>query len=353
MAASFDSLNTLIAHGFDTVIDARSPAEFTIDHIPGAINLPVLSNQERASVGTIYKQVSPFDAKKTGAALLAQNVARHLQGPLADYDGAWQPLVYCWRGGQRSGAFATILQQVGWRAQVLEGGYQTYRRLVSAAMHTTALAHKLIVLDGNTGTAKTALLHLLAARGHQMVDLEGLAAHRGSVFGAVDQAQPSQKAFEGALAGAFAGLDANRPVLVEAESSKIGRVLIPPSVWQAMKIAPRISVTAPLCERAAYLVGTYTNITRDPAVLQDRLAGLVAHQGRAQVDEWQAMAACGDMEPLAQGLMQAHYDPSYTRSRSKHAAVSMGVVHSDSLADAGLSKTVDRLEELLAASVPV
>ena len=122
---------------------------------------------------------------------------------MADKPGGWQPLVYCWRGGQRSGSFASILSQIGWRAQTIEGGYRSYRRLVVQAMHEEALPHRLILLDGNTGTAKTELLALLAARGAQVVDLEHLAAHRGSLFGGVEQPQPSQKAFEGALARAW------------------------------------------------------------------------------------------------------------------------------------------------------
>src|SRR6056297_789826 len=116
----------LQALSFDTIIDVRSPSEFAEDHMHGAINLPVLSDAERAQVGTIYVQQDAFLARKIGAALVSRNAASHLEGPLADMGGGWRPLVYCWRGGQRSGAFATILDQVGWRVQVLEGGYQTY-----------------------------------------------------------------------------------------------------------------------------------------------------------------------------------------------------------------------------------
>ena len=235
MPLTFDSLSAIHAAPFDTLIDVRSPAEYAEDHIPGAISLPVLSDAERARVGTIYTQQSAFRARKIGAALVARNAAKHIEGPLADHDGGWRPLVYCWRGGQRSGSFASILAQIGWRAETVAGGYRTYRRLVVRAMHEAPLPHRLVLLDGNTGTAKTELLGLLAARGVQVVDLEGLAAHRGSLFGAVARAQPSQKAFEGALAAAFDSLDTARPVVVEAESSKVGEVLVPPSVWAAKR----------------------------------------------------------------------------------------------------------------------
>jgi tRNA 2-selenouridine synthase len=347
MALGFDSLAAIYAHGYDALIDVRSPAEFAEDHIPGAISLPVLSNAERAHVGTIYTQQSAFGARKIGAAIVARNAAAHLDGPLAEFEGGWRPLVYCWRGGQRSGSFASILKQVGWRAETIEGGYRTYRRLVSAAMYDQPLAHRLIVLEGNTGTAKTELLHLLAARGVQMVDLEGLAAHRGSVFGAVARPQPSQKAFEGALAAQFQALDPARPVLVEAESSKVGNLLIPPTVWKAMKDARRMRIDAPIEARAAYLTRAYADISANAEALNQTLAALIPHQGRDRVEHWQALAQSGDLTALAQELMELHYDPSYGRVRERRGAQELGVVRSGSLTPKGLQTTADRLIGLL------
>ncbi len=203
MAKTFETLQAFCDAGFDTVIDVRAPSEFAEDHIPGAISLPVLSDAERADVGTIYVQDSPFKARKLGAALVARNAADHICGPLADKDGSWRPLVYCWRGGQRSNSFASILSQIGWRTEVVDGGYRTYRRLVVDLMHKSTLPHALILLDGNTGTAKTDLLLRLGQLGVQIIDLEGLAAHRGSLFGAVAGGQPSQKMFESRLAAAI------------------------------------------------------------------------------------------------------------------------------------------------------
>ncbi|MBT8477242.1 MAG: tRNA 2-selenouridine(34) synthase MnmH, partial [Alphaproteobacteria bacterium] len=264
MPVTLTSLSDLAALQADTVIDVRSSAEFAEDHLPGAINLPVLSDAERAEVGTIYVQDSAFRARRIGAALVAANAARHLQGPLADKDGSWQPLVYCWRGGQRSASFAAILTQVGWRTQVLTGGYRSYRRIVAQALYDDDWPTPLTLLDGNTGTAKTELLHLLAARGVQTLDLEGLARHRGSIFGPVAEAQPSQKAFESAIAGQLAGFDPARPVVIEAESSKIGDLLVPPSLWKAMAVAPRIEVAAPLGARAEYLTRAYADLEAAP-----------------------------------------------------------------------------------------
>ena len=343
MPQKFATLSALRAHGFDTLIDVRSPTEYAEDHVPGAISLPVLSDDERATVGTIYTQEAPFKARKIGAALVARNAALHIEGPLEGKDGAWRPLVYCWRGGQRSGSFTSILQQIGWRADVIDGGYRSYRRLVVAAMHDTALPHRLILIDGNTGTAKTEILHRLAARGTQIVDLEGLAAHRGSVFGPVTTPQPSQKAFEGALADAFDRLDPAVPVVVEAESSKIGNVAIPPSVWAAMRAGPRLFLGAPLAARARYLTTAYADMVDDPAVLQHTLGLLIPFHGHDQIDAWREMADSGQYELLAYQLMERHYDPRYTKSRSNRDGGIMDEIALNDLKSDDLNRATDAI----------
>ncbi|WP_172294054.1 tRNA 2-selenouridine(34) synthase MnmH [Pseudoruegeria sp. HB172150] len=345
MPLSFATLTEFYEAPFDTLIDVRSPAEYAEDHVPGAISLPALSNEERTRVGTIYTQESPFRARKIGAALVARNVAAHLEGPLAEKDGGWQPLVYCWRGGQRSGAFASILSQIGWRTQTVEGGYRTYRRLVAGMLHETALPHRLILLDGNTGSAKTEFLELLAVRGVQVVDLEGLAAHRGSLFGAVTGGQPSQKAFESALAEAFTRADPARPVVVEAESSKIGELLVPPSVWAAMRAAPAIRIVASLRARARYLARAYADITADRELLASTLDQLIPYQGRAQVEAWQAMAAVGDDVSLAGELMARHYDPRYEKWRSGHDREVLAEVEAGTLDGDDLERAADRIAD--------
>ena len=312
-----ESSAALLVHGYDTLIDVRSPSEFAEDHIPGAINLPVLSDAERARVGTIYVQDDAFLARKIGAALVARNSAAHIEGPLAGKQGGWRPLAYCWRGGQRSGSFVSILQQIGWRADVLEGGYRTWRRGVSSALYEAPWPGRVIVLDGDTGTAKTALLARLAERGHQVIDLEGLAAHRGSLFGAVDRPQPSQKAFETALFAARAAIDPARPLVVEAESSKIGDLLIPPGLWKAMRAAPRIVVEAPVEARARYLVGAYSDIVADRPAMRTRIASLRRVAGAEAVARWDDLARVGDVVTLAAELMERHYDPRYARSRER------------------------------------
>jgi tRNA 2-selenouridine synthase len=343
MPLTFTSLDEILNHGFDTVIDVRSPAEFAEDHMPGAINLPALDNAQRAKVGTIYKQVSPFDARKIGAGMVIRNVADHIDGPLQDKDGGWRPLIYCWRGGQRSGVFRTILSEIGWRAETVKGGYMTFRRLVNAMLHDTPLPHRFILLDGYTGSAKTELLPRLAARGVQTLDLEGLAQHRGSLLGAMPGGQPSQKGFETALAVALNALDPARPVIVEAESSKIGRLNIPKSVWQAMIAAPRIDLDIPEAARAQYLARAYREVIADADLLAEKLHPLRRLRGHAVVDRWITLSRRGALVDLSHALMVEHYDPAYAKSRQAHERNVLATISADGLDADGQERIADRI----------
>jgi tRNA 2-selenouridine synthase len=307
MPITLTSLLHLQSLGYDDIIDVRAPAEFADDHVPGAISLPVLNDAERAEVGTIYKQQSPFLARKLGAALVARNAASHLEGPLREKPGGWRPLVYCWRGGQRSGSFASILAQIGWRVETIAGGYKSWRRLVSDALYEAAVPGRVVVLDGNTGSAKTEVLNMLPAHGVQIIDLEGLARHRGSLFGA----------FEGALAMALAQLDPARPVVVEAESIKIGNLFLPPKLYGAMQVAPRIAIEVPLPARAAYLTRAYADLIADPVRLEAVINRLRPLHPAKRIADWQAMAGAGAFEALAADLMAQHYDPRYAKHRAK------------------------------------
>ena len=347
MPNTFDTLAALLDHGYDAVIDVRSPAEFAEDHLPGAINLPVLSDSERAKVGTIYKQVSAFDARKVGAALVSRNAADHIAGPLSGFDGGWRPLVYCWRGGQRSGSFTSILQQIGWRADVIAGGYQTYRRLVHAAMYDVRLPHRMVLLDGNTGTAKTDILARLAALDVQIVDLEGLAGHRGSLLGEIPEGQPSQKQFESLLASAFTRLDPRKITVVEAESSKIGKRVIPPTVWAQMIAAPRIQIDASLAARAAWLVAAYAEVISDRQRLRGQLDFLRRHRGHETVNRWVALLENGDHIGLATALMADHYDPAYAKSRANHRHDVIATLHTETLDREGRAALTEQIKQIL------
>lgn len=320
MALKFKSLQEMYDHGFDAVIDVRSPAEFAEDHVPGAINLPVLDNEERAEVGTVYVQDSPFKARKLGAAKVFRNAARHIDEVLSHHEGGWRPLIYCWRGGQRSGSFTYLLQQIGWPAEMVQGGYQTYRRLVYRMMYEDALPHRLVLLDGYTGSAKTDILSHVQALGGQVLDLEGMANHRGSLLGDMPGEQPSQKSFESRVAGALARLDPARTVVIEAESAKIGARIIPPTLWSLMKTAPRIEVTAPIEARCDYLLRAYRETLPPSADLAETLNRLRLHRSNAVVDGWLALLDGQDLAGLATALMVDHYDPAYHSSRKSIGA---------------------------------
>lgn len=326
------SLSDPALTGFDAIIDVRSPSEYAEDHLPGAINLPVLSDEERAQVGTIYKQVSPFDARKLGGAMVAANAARHIAGPLAGFGGGWRPLVYCWRGGQRSGAFVSILAQIGWRAGRIEGGYKAWRALVTERV-SAPVPCPVVVLDGNTGSAKTAILQRLAMRGHQVIDLEGLANHRGSLFGAMPGGQPGQKLFESRLASALEALDPTRPLLLEGESSRIGNLNLPRGIWQAIIRAPRLRLSVPVAARADYTALTYADTCADPQRLARIMGSLRPLHPAERIEDWLRMIDAGDWVGLSAGLMRDHYDPRYDKHRARHDDGRYRVVALESLTD--------------------
>lgn len=342
MPLKLTQLSDLASLPFDQIIDVRSPAEFALDQVPGAINLPAMSNEERARVGTIYVQEDPFKARKIGAAIVARNVATHLEGPLSENEGSYKPLVYCWRGGQRSGSVAIILKQIGWRADTIEGGYQAYRRLVSKALYEGTLPCPVVVIDGGTGTAKTRLLHHLAQQGAQTLDLEAMAQHRGSLFGPMSTAQPSQKAFESRLAMGLAKLHPNRPVYVEAESSKIGRLIIPPVLWQAMIAAPNLRLAAPLEARVAHVMSTYPDMRADDTKLHTVLDMLTRYHGHEKVAQWKALANAKDYAELTHDLIETHYDPRYMRLSRAHPSTAKDIALQD-LSEKTLAATATQI----------
>lgn len=347
MVLKLTNLSSLYAHEFDAIIDVRSPAEFALDHLPGAINLPVLDNEERARVGTIYVQESPFLARKLGAALVFRNAANHIEQHLSHHEGAWRPLVYCWRGGQRSGSFAWMLQQIGWRAEVIDGGYRTYRRLVNRHLYEDPLAHRLVALDGYTGTAKTRILQHLHKLGVQVLDLEAMANHRGSLLGERPGGQPAQKAFESALAAALCRLDAARPVVVEAESSKIGNLILPPSFWTALCVAPRIEISAPLEARTDFLVTAYHDILSDAERLRDRLTPLRFHRGHETVNHWLSLLEADDKKALTRALMEQHYDPAYAKSSRARRSEVIASLDVPALTSDQLEKAALRIQGII------
>ncbi len=304
-------------HSFDTIVDARSPSEFARDHIPGAVNCPVLDDEERRIVGTLYKQVGAFEARRVGGAMVAANLARHLRESFSEKPADWKPMVYCWRGGLRSGSMTTWLRLVGWDAQQLSGGYKSWRRHVIDTLLEQAPTLSMVVVCGATGSAKTRVLHALAAQGHQTLDLEMLACHKGSLLGALPGVpQPSQVAFETAIASVLEKVDPSRPLYVEGESARIGQLNVPMPLVERMRSSPCVEVDASLPARLDFLLRDYAYLGDRPEWLANQLAPLKPLHGNATIAAWQDMARTGNLPVLFSELATRHYDPAYGRSQS-------------------------------------
>ena len=340
---------------FDSIIDARSPAEYALDHIPGAINCPVLNDEERAIVGTLYKQVGAFEARRVGGAMVAANLAQHLRTHFADRPERWRPLVYCWRGGMRSGAMVNWMRLVGWDAQQLAGGYKSWRRHVIARLNEHAPQLQLRVLCGATGSAKTRVLQALAAQGQQVLDLEGFARHRGSVLGAwPGVAQPSQTGFETQIVDALDRLDTQRPIYIEAESARIGRLNVPLALLGRLRASPCIEIEAGTAARLDFLLRDYANLGDDPAQLARLLGTLKELHGSEVIARWQAWAHERALAPLFAELMALHYDPLYQRSQSKNLFqwATRQSVATDDLTPASVNALAQAIAQLAPAAAP-
>ena len=302
---------------FDEIIDVRSPGEYWLDHIPGALNLPVLDDFQRAHIGLLYKQSSPFEAKKQGAALISAAIAEHLQQHFAGKPKRYRPVLYCWRGGQRSQSMAVILRAIGWYPMLIKGGYKAYRRQVIADIQNFSARLEVRLISGLTGVGKTRLLAYLAREGAQVLDLEALAAHRGSLLGATELPQPSQKRFESLLCAAVKGMDYGKPLYIEAESRKIGQLFIPEALWARMRIAKAIEIRASVETRVAILLEEYQHLCDQKAVRDALISKLKYHHGKAKVAEWLALSQAGQMFCLIERLLTEHYDPMYKYAQSR------------------------------------
>ena len=300
---------------FDAIIDVRSPSEFAEDHIPGAINCPVLSDEERERVGTIYKQVDSFEAKKIGAALTARNIAHHIETQFLSKPKGWSPLVYCWRGGNRSGSMAHVLAKIGWRVVQLDGGYKAYRHFVLDNLDVLPNGLQFRSVCGPTGSGKSRLLRALAEVGAQVLDLEQIACHKGSVLGEMEeQEQPPQKLFESRVWACLRSSSPEQPVYVESESKKIGNLRVPEVLMNAMRAAPCVVVDLSKQDRIKLLQEEYEFFLREPERLKKNLRRLLKLHGEAVISEWEALADAGRWDELVEILLDKHYDPAYTRS---------------------------------------
>lgn len=317
LLSATDALHRLAE--FDTVIDARSEDEHALDHVPGALNWPTLNNAERIEIGTLYKQVSAFEARKRGAAMAARNIAAHIEREVLDKPKGWRPLVYCWRGGQRSGALSTILGAIGFQVTLIEGGYKAWRAALVDDLPRLAQRLRYRVLCGPTGSGKTRLLQALAAEGAQVLDLEGLACHRSSVLGLLPgRPQPSQKRFDSLIWDALQHFDPTRPVYVESESKKVGNLRIPDSLMEAMRASDCARVQLPDTERVALLLEDYDFFVQRPDFFIERLQALREVRGADTVNAWAQQVRNGQTPAVVLDLLVRHYDPTYLSSTQRN-----------------------------------
>lgn len=305
--------------GYSAVIDARSEDEYALDHLPGALNWPTLNNSQRIEVGTLYKQVNPFEARKLGAAMAARNIASHIERALMAESRQWAPLVYCWRGGQRSGSLSLVLSQIGFKVSLIEGGYKAFRAAMLQDIAALAPTLTFCVVCGPTGSGKTRFLQALQAQGAQVLDLEDLANHRSSVLGAIPgRPQPSQKRFDTLVWDRLRRFDPQRVVYVESESKKVGNLTVPTDLVLAMRRSPCLNLSLTDSDRVALLLEDYRFMTEDVAYFCDRLAVLTPLKGAQVVQRWQEQARAGSFASVVQDLLIAHYDPAYKASMARN-----------------------------------
>ncbi|OKH18502.1 tRNA 2-selenouridine(34) synthase MnmH [[Limnothrix rosea] IAM M-220] len=336
---------------YDEIIDVRSPGEFVADHIPGAINFPVLSDEERAKVGTIYKQNSPFEARKIGAALVSRNISHHLEQYFLNKPKTYHPLIYCWRGGQRSNSFAHILNQIGWQTTLITGGYKTYRAHVRRSLAILPKKYHFKILCGYTGSAKTFLLNKMKEAGLQVIDLEAIANHRGSLLGQVwrdkPTLQPSQKWFESQLLQQLQPLDPAQPVWLESESNAIGNVHIPAAFWQSMGRSPCYEVEVPTAERVQWLLTEYPHLVNNPDELKRLLQYLIPTHSKNKVMSWFELIDANRWSAFVEAILTEHYDPAYRRSLPCHYSEPKHIFKLQNLQADSVNQFINELNNLL------
>ena len=324
---------------YDTIIDVRSPSEYEIDHIVGSINCPILYDDERQKVGTIYKQISSFKAKIIGSSISAKNIAYHIEKEFLEKKGSWKPLIYCWRGGQRSKAFSIVLSEVGWRTYQLSGGYKEYRNDIIKYLNNTGMKLKIILVSGKTGSAKTRILQSIKDQGGQILDLEGLARHKGSLLGSIPNLkQPSQKLFESLLFYEINKLNLKKYIFIEAESSKVGNVHIPKSIWSNMILSKRIEVVADVNTRAKFLIDDYHYMCENPVLIKPMIKGLKSRLSNDLIDSWEKLIDEKKWFELTKSFLENHYDSSYSSNTIKNDRKVLKEVHATTLNNDDIKK---------------
>lgn len=293
---------------YDLILDARSPHEFAQSHLPGARNFYALNDEEHKEIGTIYKQVSPFEARVKGAAYVCKNAIDHIAALYPEFTPNHRIAIYCARGGMRSSSLSTIFSNIGYRLDRVKGGYKAYRNHVVDYMEHFE-PRRLIVLGGNTGCGKSDLL----AKLNNTIDLEGLANHYGSSFGAVNGPQPGAKMFQNRLMHAFEATDASHPVFIESESKKIGRLVVPNALYAMMHEGLRVEVTAPLKQRVERIMRMYEKI--DDTFFYASMDKIAPYIKRTAKEDTLTAYRQGDLAKVAEILLVEYYDVVYKKPR--------------------------------------
>ena len=303
---------------YDLIIDARSEREYEEDHIPGAINLPVVNNDEYAEVGTTHRD-DKHRAYVIGVAYSHRNIANHVDQVISRYPKKTRILVYCFRGGKRSRLWFDALDTIGYKVERLKGGWKAYRRWVNEQLANLPGQFNYHVLCGPTGCGKTRLLNALKESGEQVLDLEALAKHRGSLIGAIPGTpQPSQKWFDSLVLAELMTFNTARPIWLEAESKKIGERQLPNKLFDAMHTGVPYQIDAPMAERVKLWREDYRHFEDDPQALLNQLQHLRALVGNEEIERWRELVDSRNMPQLFERLMVVHYDPAYRRSTVRH-----------------------------------
>ncbi len=293
------------------LVDTRSEGEYNADTIPGSVNIPLLSNEERKRVGICYKNEGPEPAKRLGLEIVSPKLIWMVNA----YDqivNNRKLVVFCWRGGLRSKFTASLLSAMGFDAYRLIGGYKAYRRYVYNYLNCDVLPHRAIVLYGLTGVGKTTVIRSLMKKGIPAVDLEGIAKHRGSVFGKIGlPPSPTQKKFESMIVDSLARCEDKGYFIIECESRRIGNLIVPDSVMNSMKFAHRILMYAPLEVRVRRILREYDVGAGNIAALQESVCHLKKKLGGAKVKELVTGLADGKVEEVFRYLIERYYDSLY------------------------------------------
>jgi tRNA 2-selenouridine synthase len=307
-------LNGAFNGEYALMVDARSQREYAEDHIPGAVNLPVVDDEEYAEVGTTHK-TDKHRAYLIGVSYALKNMSRAIDDLVARYPRDARMLVYCFRGGKRSKLWLDTLSTIGFKVDRLPGGWKAYRAWVREQLDQVPRRFRYNVLCGPTGCGKTRLLTALESVGAQVLDLEALAQHHGSLIGEYPGVpQPTQKWFDSSLLAKLRGFDPKRPIWIESESKKIGAIQLPEALLESFRCGRVFAVEAPMSERVKLWREDYGHFETDPASLIEKLRNLRPLIGGEEFALWETLAAQHRMPELFERLMVAHYDPAYSRS---------------------------------------